>query len=296
MAPGSFEPLTDMVGGGPFHLEPGQWTDDTSMALCLAESLIEKKGVDPVDQLRRYVRWFRQGHLSSTGKCFGIGNTVRASLVHFEKTGSPYCEVDDPYAAGNGSIMRLAPVPMFYAQDPEEAIRRSEESSRTTHGARTCADACRYFGALLVGALNGADKETLLSDHYSPVPEYWKAHPLGEEIDGIAGGSFKQKDPPQIIGSGYVVKSLEAALWTFDRSQSFHEGALLAVNLGNDADTTGAVYGQIAGAYYGYKGVPEEWRNRIVHRSLVDAYADQLYPVGCRLGKPDGSKEGKWAG
>jgi ADP-ribosylglycohydrolase len=240
-----------MVGGGAFNLRVGQWTDDTAMALCLADSLIACHGFDPLDQSKRYVRWFREGTMSSTGQCFGIGNTVRAALIHFEKTGAPYCEDDNPYAAGNGSIMRLAPVPIFYAGNPEEAIARSEESSRTTHGAKTCGDACRYFGGLLVGALNGLDKETLLSEHYSPVPGYWEVHPLGEEIDEIAGGSFKHKDPPQIIGSGYVVKSLEAALWAFHRSHSFREGALLAVNLGNDADTTGAVYGQIAGAYYG---------------------------------------------
>jgi ADP-ribosyl-[dinitrogen reductase] hydrolase len=253
-APGSFKPINDMVGDGPFGLKPGEWTDDTSMALCLAESLIEREGFDPVDQLRRYVRWYREGTLSSTGRYFDIGTTIRSALTHFEKTGAPYCEVDDPYAAGNGSIMRLAPVPMFYALDPGEAISRSEESSRTTHGAGTCGDACRYFGALLVGALNGVDKDLMLSDHYCSIPGYWKKHPLGKEINKIAAGSFKHKNPPQIIGSGYVVKSLEAALWAFYQGNSFKEGALMAVNLGNDADTTGAVYGQIAGAYYGYQG------------------------------------------
>jgi ADP-ribosyl-[dinitrogen reductase] hydrolase len=227
--------------------------------------------------------------LSSTGKCFGIGNTVRSALVHFEKTGAPYCEVDDPYAAGNGSIMRLAPVPMFYARDPEEAIRRSEESSRTTHGAWTCGDACRYFGALLVGALNGISKEDLLSDHYDPVSGYWAKHPLGEEVAEIAAGSFKHKNPPQILGSGYVVKSLEAALWAFHRSNSFREGALLAVNLGNDADTTGAVYGQIAGAYYGYEGIPEEWRSRIAQRKLIESFADRIYRLSIRLSINNGS-------
>jgi ADP-ribosyl-[dinitrogen reductase] hydrolase len=276
-SPGTFEPIEDMVDGGAFNLQAGQYTDDTAMALCLADSLIACEGFDPVDQLRRYVRWFRKGYLSSTGKCFGIGNTVRSALVHFEKTGAPYCEVDDPYAAGNGSIMRLAPVPMFYARDPVEAISRSEESSRTTHGARTCGDACRYFGSLLLGALNGVEKDTLLSEYYSPVPEYWEAHPLGEEIDEIASGSFKHKNPPQIIGSGYVVKSLEAALWAFHHSNSFREGALLAVNLGNDADTTGAVYGQIAGACFGYEAIPQEWKAKIAHRDLIESYADRLY-------------------
>jgi ADP-ribosyl-[dinitrogen reductase] hydrolase len=278
-APGSFEPVTDMVGGGIFNLNPGEWTDDTSMVLCLAESLIELKGFEPVDQLQRYCRWYREGHLSSTGRCFDIGTTIRSALVHFEKTGAPFCEVDDPYAAGNGSIMRLAPVPMFYSGNPEEAIRRSGESSRTTHGARVCGEACRYFGALLVGALKGESKGNLLSDHYCPVPGYWTEHPLGEEIDEIADGSFKHKNPPQIIGSGYVVKSLEAALWAFARSQSFREGMLMAVNLGNDADTTGAVCGQIAGAFYGYQGIPEEWRNKIVKREMIESFAEQLFQL-----------------
>ena len=275
--PGTFEPIEDMIGGGAFNLQPGEWTDDTSMALCLADSLIEKQRFDPVDQLRRYVRWVEEGYLSSRETAFGMGGTVWDSLERFKFTGKPYCGVDDPYTAGNGCIMRLAPVPMFYAGKPLEAIGRSEESSLTTHGALTCLDACRYFGALLVGALKGVDKEALLSDHYSPVPGYWKDYPLDPEIDEIAGGSFKQKTPPEIIGSGYVVKSLEAALWAFYRTESFREGALLAVNLGDDADTTGAVYGQIAGAYYGYKGIPKEWRHKISHRELIKSFANQLH-------------------
>jgi ADP-ribosylglycohydrolase len=146
--PGSFAPINDMVGGGPFGLKPGEWTDDTSMALCLAESLIEKNGFDPVDQLLRYVKWYRNGHLSHNGRCFDIGNTVRSALQCFEKSGSPHCGSTDPRSAGNGSIMRLAPVPMYFAIKPELAIELSGESSRTTHGAVTCVDACRYMAAL----------------------------------------------------------------------------------------------------------------------------------------------------
>ncbi len=141
--PGSFAPLDDMVGGGPFGLAPGQWTDDTSMALCLAESLIDRRGFDPVDQLQRYVRWYRDGHLSSTGRCFDIGNTVQDALLRFERTGEPYCGPTHRMSAGNGSIMRLAPVPLFYRANPREAIARSGESSRTTHGAAAAVDACR---------------------------------------------------------------------------------------------------------------------------------------------------------
>jgi ADP-ribosyl-[dinitrogen reductase] hydrolase len=241
---GTFKPITGIIGGGPFRLKPGEWTDDTSMALCLAESLIERRGFDPVDQIRRYLRWYREGHLSSTGRCFDIGNTTRNALMRFERTGEPYSGSTDPRSAGNGSIMRLAPVPLFFAGNPEEAIEMSGESSRTTHGAPTAIDPCRYLGALLVGALNGASKEDLLSKRYSPLPGYWDEHPLVPDIDGIARGSFKRRNPPEIRGTGYVVQSLEAALWAFYHGKSFEEGCLMAVNLGDDAVTTGAVYGQ----------------------------------------------------
>ena len=274
--PGTFEPITDMVGGGPFGLAPGQWTDDTSMALCLAESLVEQQAFDPVDQMKRYVRWWREGYLSSTGAFIDIGGTVRSALSHFESTGEPLSGSTDPYSAGNGSIMRLAPVPLFFANDPEKAIMVSGMSSRTTHGAQTTVDACRYLGGLIVGAVQGASKEELLSDHYSPVPGYWKAHPLCAEIDAIASGSFKEKEPPGIKGSGYVVKSLEAALWAFHHGNSFEDGCLLAVNLGDDADTTGAVYGQLAGVFYGIEGIPEAWRTRVVMQVKILAFADAL--------------------
>ncbi len=281
-APGSFTPLTDMVGGGPFRLQVGQWTDDTSMALCLAESLVEQGGFDLLDQLERYRRWYREGYLSSTGRCFDIGNTVRGALQRFERTGKPYCGSTDPRSAGNGSIMRLVPVPLFYAGDPVAAIVKSGESSRTTHGAAAAVDGCRYLGALLLGALQGASKERLLSPYYCPLPGYWAEHPLVPEIDEIATGSFKERQPPEIVGSGYVVKSLEAALWAFYHSDSFREGALLAVNLGNDADTTGAVYGQLAGAFYGAPGIPDSWQAKLALRETIESLADRLYEAAFR--------------
>ncbi|HOG48386.1 MAG TPA: ADP-ribosylglycohydrolase family protein [Anaerolineae bacterium] len=277
--PGSFEPIEDIVGGGPFDLQPGQWTDDTSMALCLATSLVERQGFDPVDQLERYVRWHNEGYLSSSGHCFDIGGTTHAALVRFERSRAPYCGSHDPHAAGNGSIMRLAPVPLAYARQPQEAIARSADSSRTTHGARACIDSCRYLGALIVGAVNGASKEELLSGHYAPVPRCWRREPLAPEVQQVAVGSFKRREPPEIHGSGYVVKSLEAALWAFYRSESFRDGALLAANLGDDADTTAAVYGQLAGAYYGEQGIPESWRDRLALRETIESLADRLYAL-----------------
>ena len=277
--PGSFKPLEDMVGGGPFHLNPGEWTDDTSMALCLAASLVEQKGFDAHDQMERYLRWRDKGYMSSNGTCFDIGGTVSSALSLFEKTGNPFAGSTHPNTAGNGSIMRLAPVPLFYAYQPHEALEKSAESSRTTHGAQTAIDACRYLSALLVGALQGASKEDLLAPFYSPILNYWQQQPLVSELAEVAAGSFKQRQPPQIRGTGYVVKSLEAALWAFYHSNSFQEGCLLAVNLGDDADTTGAVYGQLAGAFYGEFAIPQQWRTRLAHSSLIESLADQLFEL-----------------
>jgi len=160
-APGTFKPVEDITGGGPFQLEPGEWTDDTSMALCLASSLSECRGFDAADQMRRYVRWWKEGYLSSNGRCFDIGTTVRSALQRFLDTLEPLSGSADTWSAGNGSLMRLAPVPMYFASDPAEAIRLAGESSRTTHGARTAIDACRYFSGLLLGALAGESKDAL---------------------------------------------------------------------------------------------------------------------------------------
>ena len=275
--PGAFRPIDDMIGGGPFGLQPGQWTDDTSMALCLATSLIEQRGFDPTDQMQRYLRWWRDGYLSSVGYCFDIGQTVGDALRRYQDTGDPYSGSTRAMSAGNGSLMRLAPVPMYYAGNPSDAIDRSADSSRTTHGAREAVDACRYFAGLLVGALNGADKDTLLSSRYSPAEGLWQRGPLAEKIAGISGGSFKQKEPPEIRGTGYVVESMEAALWAFHKSQSFREGALLAANLGDDADTTAAIYGQIAGAHYGAEAIPVEWRELLAMATEITSMADKLY-------------------
>ena len=274
--PGTFAPITDMVGGGPFNLQPGQWTDDTSMALCLAESLVEKQQFDAADQMARYVRWYQDGYLSSTGTCFDIGNATVNALNNFMHTGNPFSGSTDPFTAGNGSIMRLAPIPMFFYQSPEQAIHFAAESSRTTHGVETAVSACRYFATLIIGALNGVHKDKLLSPHYTPIQGYWDKHPLAPEISSVAAGSFREKQPPEIKGSGYVVQSLEAALWAFYRSENFRDGCLMAANLGDDADTTAAVYGQLAGAYYGVDNIPQSWLTKLALREKIESLADAL--------------------
>lgn len=275
--PGTFVPLTDLIGGGVFGLEAGQWTDDTSMALCLADSLIEKEGFDAFDQLEKYLKWFKEGYNSSTGECFDIGNATQQALYLFKDTGQPYCGNSSRDSAGNGSIMRLAPIPILYQNRPFELLKYSALSSETTHSAQQCIDACRYMASIIAGAINGVTKEELLDKFYSFKTNEWIEKPLDNTISEIANGSFKTKEPPQICGSGYVVKTLEAALWAFYHTADFESGALKVVNLGDDADTTGAVYGQIAGAYYGLEGIPKKWINKIYRASDIEIIAESLY-------------------
>ncbi|MBA4107735.1 MAG: ADP-ribosylglycohydrolase [Pirellula sp.] len=266
---GSFAPVTDMVGGGPFNLRPGEWTDDTSMALCLATSLLERRGFDARDQMERYCRWWEQGYMSSTGKCFDIGNTVRGALMRFQQTGEPFAGSPQPHTAGNGSIMRLAPAAMFWSSNADDAIKYCGESSRTTHGAAECVDACRYLGLVLRRALQGASKEEMLADCGEDVV-------AAPAIRALAAGSYRRKSVDEIRGSGYVVQSLEAALWCFWQGDSFGECVLAAVDLGEDADTTGAICGQMAGAFYGESGIPRQWVERLVQASEIREMADRL--------------------
>jgi ADP-ribosylglycohydrolase len=275
---GSFTPIDDMIGGGIFKLRPGDWTDDTSMALCLAESLFESRGFNAVDQMERYLKWYHQGYLSSQGWCFDIGRTTRKALLQYEATRQAVGLTDED-SAGNGSLMRLAPVPLAYSGQPTLALDMAGDSSKTTHATRVCVDACRYMSGLIVGALQERPKEELLERRFSPVKDYWVHRPLAQEIEEIAFGSYKHKEPPEIQGRGYVVPSFEAALWAFYKSDNFKDGALLAVNLGDDADTTGAIYGQLAGAFYGEEGLPESWLSKLAMSNLIKRYAEKLFAL-----------------
>lgn len=265
---GTFEPLTDMCGGGPFHLKPGQWTDDTSMALCLAHSLLACEGFDANDQMQRYCEWRTHGYMSSNGRCFDIGVTVSSALSRFLRTGEPYSGSTDPFSAGNGSIMRLAPVALFFSPAREKVIAYAQHSSRTTHGARECVESCGLFAELIHLALNGTDRRQLLSAT--------RYEPTTSRVAALKKGEFLTKSYDDIQGTGYVIDSLEAALWCFIHTESYAEAVLAAVNLGDDADTTAAVCGQLAGAYYGEAGIPQHWLEPLVMREDIGLLAQQL--------------------
>ena len=254
---GSFPPVTDMVGGGVFYLEPGQWTDDTSQALCIGQSLLEKDRMDLKDQMEKYWKWFNHGYMSSTGDCFDIGTATRKAIYKYvdSKFTQFLCGSGDPNTAGNGALMRLVPVPLFYYNDLDKMIENSKLSCLTTHGAMECLDACGYFASLIYEAMEGKSKEEILNSKiYTPSTE---------KVKYIQDGYYKNKSQKKIKSDGYVINSLEAALWSFYNTETFEEAILKVVNLGDDADTVGAICGQLAGVYYGKSSIRQDWIDKL---------------------------------
>jgi ADP-ribosylglycohydrolase len=265
----SYPLVTEMRAGGPFDLKIGQWTDDTSLALCIAASLIEQKKFDAEDIIKRFHQWFRTGYMSCTGHCFDIGNTTKAALLRYEEKRELFSgDVSDP--ATNGSIMRLAPISLFYHSDLSKTIFYAGESSRITHAPKYCVDACKALAWLTHRALMAPTKEYVLD---------YKKHELDvcDEIEKILLGSYKQKDRSQISAKGLALTCLEAALWAFYHTENFNEGVLLAVNLGEDSDTTGAVFGQLAGAFYGAESFRPDFLEKLWNRDMLENIALTLY-------------------
>ena len=203
---GTFEPVSDFRDSDKCVLPAGHWSDDTAMALCLANSLIERNEFDPVDQITKYKKWLGTGYCSSTGEAVGVGQTILRALLTYQNGDNPYVAISSSLSDGNGSLMRLAPIALFFRDMPGQAIEYAALSSKITHGSSLCADACRYYCGLLIGALIGMTKDELLSELYCPVQGLWNRHKLIDDIEQIGRGSFKHKSPPEIRGSGYVVE------------------------------------------------------------------------------------------
>ena len=252
-------------------LPPGSFTDDTSMMLCLATSLISQKQFDPIDQIDRYARWKFNGYLSSSEEkgCFDIGHTTSSAIDRYvrdvEKRGCPHKQFygsDNPEEAGNGGIMRLTPIPIVYRADVDRAKEYAVLSSKVTHGSLECLDAARVMTDVIVRLLQGSDKNN--------VPSRISTRGVSsEKITDICRRTYLDKDESEISTSGYVVHTLEATLWAFHMTDTFEEGMMLLAGMGDDVDTVCCVYGAIAGAYYGYAAIPDRWKNDLVKMDVL---------------------------
>lgn len=275
---GTFKPITDMVGGGPFLLKPGQWTDDTSMALCIADSLLAKGRYDSLDVMERYQRWFSKGYRSSTDRCFDIGGQVRAALFDFEHEQRVPVTAERSNRAGNGAIMRLAPV-VIAGFEHREIVVTAGLSARETHYSVEAEAATEVFAALLVGALLGWAPEHIINVGWAST---------GPAFDEMAARVIST-DPAERASwesetSGYIVHGLRLAVHGLLDFGSFDEAVLAIANMGGDADTNAAIYGQLGGAYFGVEAIPASWRSTLYQGEEIDALARAL--VDLRLEAP----------
>jgi ADP-ribosyl-[dinitrogen reductase] hydrolase len=265
------EPIRNYREGGRLNMTKGEWTDDTSMALCLARSLIDRRGFDLKDQMTRYSRWLYEGYMSTRKESLGSGSTTRSSIKQFKETGNALAGISDAEKAGNGCIMRLAPVPLFFHNNMVQVAKYSAESCKTTHGALECIECSALLGEIIARCMSANSKEQVLR-HYGWISMFNSPKVLHLSMKGhlLEPGELK----PQ---GAYVVDSLKLALRCFWRSESFEDAVIMAVNTPGDRDTFGAITGQIAGAFYGFDAIPKQWVDDLMMCDLIAETAEQLY-------------------
>jgi ADP-ribosyl-[dinitrogen reductase] hydrolase len=265
----TFEPVTGMQAGGYFKLPVGAWTDDTAMALCLAESLIEHPQLDLKDLLDRFCLWASKGANTSTGVCVGIGQNTLRVLGNYHRKGELLAPETRQKSDGNGALMRLSPVAVRHWQSPVEAKRIAELQSRATHYSDISAAACEALALILSSLISG--------DGWKQAAKPDPADHWPESIKAIALENWDERDRDSIHSTGFVVHTLEAAMWVVDTTSSFAAALLKAVNLGDDADSVGAVAGQLAGARYGLSGIPQNWLDVLAQRGRIETIGHQLF-------------------
>jgi ADP-ribosylglycohydrolase len=275
--PGTFEPVAALTGGGVYDLPAGGWTDDTAMALVLGESLLACRGFDARDQIDRYLRWRQEGYLTATDRCVGLRAGVAKALAAAQWRRQVFPGSHAPRQLDPEPLSRVAPAVLFAFPALDTAVRLAGDAARITCQAPVVVDACRAFAAMIHVALQGGPKDEVLSPTLSGQLE---GAPIRPRMRSLLRRRYRSKQPGQMRSGSTTLQVLEAALWAFDRTSTFAEGALLAVNLGGNSDVVGAVYGQLAGAYYSIAGIPEAWRCELSRLGLIESLADELFRVG----------------
>ncbi len=274
--PGTFGMVGDLLGGGPFDLPRGAWSDDTAMALCLAESLIESQGFDAKDQVERYKLWQRDGYLSCTGQCLGITASTARALAMAQWRRQVFSGSHDPNQLDPEPLSRVAAPTMFFFAAAPDAVLAAGESSRTTCQAPVVVDACKALGQMLHAALSGQPKEAILA--LAPAagvagPDAGRASAVGASAAAaaVSASAFTTPAPANTAS-----ETLTAAIWAFASTDNFRDAVLRAVNLGGNSDVVAAVCGQLAGAHYSVTAIPSSWRNSLMQKEMLATFADRL--------------------
>lgn len=267
---GTFTPITDITGGGPWQLLPGQWGAGTAMALCLAESLLQVNGFSADNQMAAYRRWWRRGYMSCTGRCFGAASETLRAIEYAERHDQPVSGSHDIFTAGADCMARLAPVVLFYHNQPHQLAAKAESSALPTHAALESVECCRLLAAMLDKALRGDDKQGILQGH-------GVSGLCSLDVHRLSRGDYRNKPVKAVSANHFAPENLEAALWCFANTESFAEAVLAAANLGGYAAAASAICGQLAGAYYGFDAIPPAWLETLAWRDKILAVSEALY-------------------
>lgn len=260
--------LREIIGGGWLNLPAGEITDDTQMAICIAGSIVDQGGFDPDDISRRFVAWYHSDPRD-------IGNTTRHALAQLAG-GVPWHEAGEnthramrPRDASNGSVMRCAPVAMLDRADRHANARHSADSSRITHANPLCIEGCVVLNAAIAALLN--------DPHIDPVAIAGAV--TGNETVLAALQGVSSANAERLDAGGYVLATVQSALWAVTNHRTLEDAIVAAVNLGQDADTTGAVAGALAGAKWGAAAIPDRWLDVLLHREELTSLADGIFAL-----------------
>ncbi|MEW6615134.1 MAG: ADP-ribosylglycohydrolase family protein [Thermodesulfobacteriota bacterium] len=273
-------PITDMVGYGSHNQPPGTWSDDSSLAFCLAESLCN--GFDIQDIADRFVRWLYEGYWTPYGRAFDIGGTTRIAISRLKK-GINLLDAgpNDEFSNGNGSLMRILPLAFqLEKSDSPQQFVITHQVSCLTHGHIRSQMACGMYIHLVINILKGNPPKLAYKNMKDVVLKYYSKPPYSIELTNFARileSDIFELPEKSIKSSGYVVDTLEASLWCFLNNNSYTDTVLTAVNLGGDTDTTGTVAGGLAGIYYGYENIPKNWIDVVVRKNDIMELGERLY-------------------
>jgi ADP-ribosyl-[dinitrogen reductase] hydrolase len=274
------DPVTDMRGYGTHNQPPGTWSDDSSLLLCTVDSLINHE-FNLHDMGQRFVRWYREGYWTPWGKVFDIGGTTRRAIGRLEKGIDPeMAGDDDENSNGNGSLMRILPVALRFADLPaDQLIDRAHRVSSLTHRHPRSQIACGVYCLMVAELLRGS----------TPIDAYRKAVDIGLKMYAkppylaemspfrkFVSDRIYELSESDICSGGYVVDTLEASVWCLLNSASYEETVLRAVNLGGDTDTTGCVAGGLAGVYFGLSAIREEWIGGLAGEEMLVTILDEF--------------------
>lgn len=272
-------PVDKMLGYGSHNVPKGTWSDDTSMVLCTLNSIAQKGKIDLVDNVLEFSKWAENGYMTPHGEVFDIGITTLTSLRNYWKSKNVYtCGGKSDYDNGNGSLMRIIPVSLynhFKNLSKKESIRNVHEVSALTHAHERSLIACGIYDFIVSELIKSPEKSSVISA-LKKAEKYYSDYKEIKHYKRIFDEKFIDTDSSLIKSSGYVVDTLEAAIWCLLNTDSYKYCVLKAVNLGEDTDTVAAVAGGLAGILYGYDSIPKEWINTLVKSDMISKLCDKF--------------------